>query len=186
MMVQANELRPGMVVILNGQLFVVFEVEHRTPGNKRGLVQAKLKNLKTGANFENKFSSVDVLEKAILDEEEMEYLYADGDLYNFMNTKTFDQVSLNNEIIGEAKYFLRENMKLSVCFHDGVAIKIELPLTVILKVVETAPEMKTATITASTKPATLETGLVVQVPPFVKEGDLLRIDTASKKYIERA
>jgi elongation factor P len=184
---QANDLRPGMVIKWNNNdLYSIFKMEHRTPGNLRAFVQVKMRNLRTGAIFDNRFSSTEQVERAILDEQQMEYLYDDGEQYTFMNTETFDQVALNKELLGDAVDYLIPNIKVAVEFYEGRPISVELPATVDLKVVETEPGLKGATVSNVTKPAKMETGLVVQVPPFINEGEMIRVSTSDGSYQARA
>jgi elongation factor P len=175
-----------MVIKHNGELHTVFKTEHRTPGNLRGFVQAKMRKLSSGAMIEHRFSSEDRVERAVLDEHEMEYLYDDGDSFHFMNTESFDQMHLTHEMLGDAVNYLVPGFKCSILFHEGRAISIELPPTVDLTVVETEPGLKGATVSNVTKPAKLETGLVVQVPPFINSGEKIRVSTAEGTYQERA
>ena len=183
---QANDLRPGMVIKHNNELFSIYKAEHRTPGNLRAFVQAKMRNLRTGAIIDHRFRSTDDVERAIIDETEMQYLYSDGDSYHFMNTQTFDQVHIHKDVIADRAQFLVPDVMLKVEFYDGRPIDIELPATVDLKVVETEPGIKGGSATNVGKPAKLETGLVVQVPPFIGEGETIRVDTTEGKYLERA
>ena len=185
-LLQATQLRPGMVVKHNNDLFSVFSVSHRTPGNLRGFVQAKMRNLRSGSMMEHRFSSEDRVEKAEMDEQEMEYLYQDGEYYHFMNTSSYEQIHLTRDLLGDAVEYLTPNLKVNVEFHEGKPLSVELPATVDLKVVETEPGMKGASVSNVTKPAKLETGLVVQVPPFITEGELIRVSTAEGTYQERA
>src|SRR5579872_1978204 len=185
-MIPATQLRPGMVIKFNNDLYSVFKMEHRTPGNLRGFVQAKMRNFKTGTMIEHRFSSEDKVEKAALDEQEMEYLYDDGEFYYFMNTETFEQMHLMKDLLGDAVNFLIPQLKLTVEFYEGQPLGVELPATVDLTVVETEPGLKGATVSNVTKPAKLETGLVVQVPPFINEGEKIRVSTAEGTYQERA
>ncbi len=185
-MIQATQLRPGVVIKHNGDLYTIFNVSHRTPGNKRGFVQARMRNLRTNAMIDYKFSSEDRVERAVLEEQEMEYLYRDGDDYYFMNTENYEQVHLKREALGDSVEYLVPNLKIRVEFHDDHPVGIELPITVDLQVVETEPAMKGATVSNVMKPARLETGLVVQVPPFVNPGDRIRVNTAEGTYQERA
>ena len=175
-----------MVIKFNNDLFTVFSVNHRTPGNLRGFVQAKMRNLRSGSMIEHRFSSEDRVEKAQLDEHEMEYLYDDGEYYYFMNTETFDQIHLMKDLLGEATQYLTPNLKVTVEFYEGKPLSVELPPTVNLKVLETEPGMKGASVSNVTKPAKLETGLVVQVPPFITEGEVIRVSTSEGTYQERA
>jgi elongation factor P len=179
-------MRPGMVIKHNNELHSVFKVEHRTPGNLRAFIQAKLRNLRTGAMFEHRFRSADAIEKVTVDEVNMEYLYQDGDSYVFMNQENYEQLNLGTDILGDAVEYLTPNMAIRVEFFDGKAVGVELPQTVDLTVVETEPGIKSATASSVTKPAKTETGLVVQVPPFINEGDRIRVDTAEGAYLSRA
>ncbi|HXK11305.1 MAG TPA: elongation factor P [Vicinamibacteria bacterium] len=184
-MIQATQLKKGMCIKHENDLYRIVSTQHITPGNWRGMVQTKIRNLKTGAISEHRFRSEDRVERAILDETEMEYLYADGDMYHFMNNETFEQVGLSSEILGEAVDYLIPNIKLAIEFYEGRPVGIELPLTVEMKIVETEPGIKGASVSNVGKPAKMETGLIVQVPAFINEGDVIRIDTATRSYVER-
>jgi elongation factor P len=186
MAIPATQLRPGMVIKHNNDLHAVFSVEHRTPGNLRAFIQAKLRNLRTGAMYEHRFRSADAIDKVTVDEVEMEYLYSDGDDFHFMNTENFEQTHLTRDVLGGSVDYLIPNLQIKVEFFDGKAVGIELPQTVELTVVETEPGLKSATATNVTKPAKLETGLVVQVPPFINEGEKIRVDTSEGAYLSRA
>ena len=186
MAIPATQMRPGMVIKHNNELHAVFSVEHRTPGNLRAFIQAKLRNLRTGAMFEHRFRSGDPIERIIVDEIPMEYLYNDGDTYVFMNIETYEQTELNRDTLGDAVEYLIPNLKIRVEFYDGKPVGIELPQTVELTVIETEPGLKSATASSVTKPAKTETGLVVQVPPFINEGEKIRVDTAEGAYLSRA
>jgi elongation factor P len=186
MAIPATQLRPGMVIKHNNDLHGVFSVEHRTPGNLRAFIQAKLRNLRTGAMFEYRFRSSDAIEKVTVDEVQMEYLYNDGDAYYFMNTENYEQTHLTRDILGDAVDYLIPNLQIQVEFFDGKAVGVELPQTVELTVVETEPGLKSATATNVTKAAKTETGLVVQVPPFINEGEKIRVDTSEGAYLSRA
>ena len=186
MAIPATQLRPGMVIKHNNDLHAVFSVEHRTPGNLRAFIQAKLRNLRTGAMYEHRFRSADAIEKVTVDEVEMEYLYNDGDNYHFMNTENYEQTHLTKDVLGDSVDYLIPNLQIKVEFFDGKPVGIELPQTVELTVVETEPGLKSATATNVTKPAKLETGLVVQVPPFINEGEKIRVDTSEGAYLSRA
>ncbi len=184
-MITATQLRPGMIIKYEDNIYIVLNVLHITPGNWRGMVQTKLRNIIDGRGFEVRFRSDEKLEVVILEEKEMEYLYMESELYYFMDTETYEQLTLDAELIGDAKNFLVPNIKCKIKFHDGKPVGIELPMTVDLKVVDTPPQIKGATATNSPKPATLETGLVIQVPPFIDPGDIVRIDTRTSEYLER-
>jgi elongation factor P len=175
-----------MIIKHNNDLHSVFSVEHRTPGNLRAFIQAKLRNLRTGAMFEHRFRSPDPIEKITVDEQEMEYLYNDGDAYYFMDTTNYEQTHLSKDTLGGAVDYLIPNLQIKVEFFDGKAVGIELPQIVELTVVETEPGLKSATASSVTKPAKTETGLVVQVPPFINEGEKIRVDTSEGAYLSRA
>ncbi len=185
-MIQATQLRSGMAILHEGNLCRVLSVLHLTPGNWRGMVQTKLRNLRSGNSFDYRFRSEDRVERADLEQHEMEFLYASGDDFNFMNTGTYEQVAIQRDDLGDAVYYLTPNIKVMVEFYEHRPVGVELPITVDLKVTDTPPGMKGATASNSGKPATLETGLQVQVPQFIQVGELVRIDTAEGKYLERA
>jgi elongation factor P len=182
----ATQMRPGMIIKHNNELHQVFAVEHRTPGNLRAFIQAKLRNIRTGAMFEHRFRSGDAIDKIIVDQVTMDFLYNDGDDYYFMDTKTFEQTCLKRDTLGDAVEYLTPNLQIDVEYYDGKAVGIELPQTVDLTVVETEPGLKSATASSVTKPAKTETGLVVQVPPFINEGEKIRVDTSEGAYLSRA
>jgi len=186
MAIPATHMRPGIIIKHNNELHAVFSVEHRTPGNLRAFIQAKLRNLRTGAMFEHRFRSPDPIERVIVDEIAMEFLYSDGDDYYFMNTENYEQTHLKRDTLGDSVEYLIPNLQIRVSFFDGVAVGIELPQTVEMTVIQTEPGLKSATASSVTKPATLETGLVVQVPPFINEGEKIRVDTAEGAYLSRA
>jgi elongation factor P len=185
-MISATQLRPGMVVKFNNDLFSVFSMTHRTPGNLRGFVQVRMRNLRSGTMIEHRFSSEDRVEKAMLEEQEMEYLYDDGEYYYFMNTETYDQMHLMKDLLGDATQYLIPQLKVKVEFYEGKPMSVELPATVDMTVVETEPGLKGATVSNVTKPAKLETGMVVQVPAFITEGEKIKVNTAEGTYQERA
>jgi elongation factor P len=186
MAIPATQMRPGMIIKHNNDLHLVFTVEHRTPGNLRAFIQAKLRNIRTGAMFEHRFRSSDPIEKITVDEIPMEYLYQDGDSYCFMNTENYEQTHLSKDVLGDSVDYLTPNLQIKVEFYDGKPVGIELPQIVELTVVETEPGLKSATASSVTKPAKMETGLVVQVPPFINEGEKIRVDTAEGAYLSRA
>ena len=175
-----------MVIKYNNELYTVFSVSHRTPGNLRGFVQARMRSLKSGTMMENRFSSEDKVEKAILDEIEMEYVYDDGEYFYFMNTENYEQMHLTKELLGDATNYLIPQLKVKVEFYEGKPMGVELPASVEMTVVETEPGMRGATVSNVTKPAKMETGLVVQVPPFINEGQKIRVNTDEGTYAERA
>lgn len=184
--VPATQLRKGMTVKIENELYRIFDQHHVTPGNLRGFVRVKMRNLRTGSMAEEKFRSDDIIERAILDEKEMQYLYNDGAGYHFMDTESYEQVQLSAKMLGTSVGFLKPEMSIHVEFHGENPVGIELPQTVDLKVVETMPAIKGATATSQTKPATLETGVIVQVPPFIGEGDVIRVNTETGEYQTRA
>jgi elongation factor P len=185
-MISSTQLRPGMVVKFNKELHSVFSMVHRTPGNLRGFVQAKMRNLRSGSMIEHRFSSEDKVERVALDEHEMEYLYDDGEYYYFMNTENFEQMHLTADTLGDGISYLIPQLKVTVEFYEGKPISVELPPSVSMTVVETEPGLKGATVSNVTKPAKMETGLVVQVPPFISQGEKIRVSTADGSYQERA
>jgi len=186
MAIPATQMRPGMIIKHNDQLHSVFTVEHRTPGNLRAFIQAKLRNVRTGAMFEHRFRSGDAIERVIVDEVSMEFLYNDGDDYYFMNPEDYEQMVLKQTTLGDAVEYLTPNLTIKISYIDGAPVGVDLPGTVELTVVETEPGIKSATASSVTKPAKLETGLVVQVPPFINEGEKIRVDTSEGTYLSRA
>ena len=185
-MLSSNDFRPGVTIEIDNQVWQVVDFQHVKPGKGAAFVRAKIKNLQTGAVIERTFNAGEKLPKAQVDRRPMQYLYADGDSFNFMDTETYDQVMLTKDQLTEALNFLKENMEITVLFFNGTIIGVELPNSVDLTVVETDPGIRGDTATGGTKPAKLETGYVVKVPMFINEGDVLRIDTRSGAYIERA
>jgi elongation factor P len=184
-MIQSTQLRPGMIIIHEGDLYRVTAVHHLTPGNKRGFMQTKMKNLRNGVGTEYKFRSEDRVEQAILESRQMQYLYAEGDLHTFMDTQNYEQITLAAEDIGELLSYLLPNSIVGIEFYDGKPVGINPPSTVDLEVVDTEPSMKGATASASYKPAKLETGVTILVPPFVQVGDRVRVDPSDGSYQER-
>lgn len=184
--IKVTRLRSGNLIILDGELYHVQTVDHRTPGKGNACMQTKLRNLRTGNTMDKRFLSDEKVEKAQLDNVSMEYLYQDDTGYIFMNTENYEQVHLDEDTIGEGIGFLLPNMKVQVEFYEGKAVGIEFPQTVVLKVVETEPFVKRATASSQVKPAVLETGLKVIVPGFVTVDELIRINTETGEYVERA
>jgi elongation factor P len=185
-LIPATQLRAGMIVNHEKDLWRVMNVVHVTPGNWRGMVQTKLRNLRAGTQTEHRFRSEDKVERVSFEQHEMEYLYQGDGQWHFMNTETYEQIALDAEQLGDATSYLTPNARIEVEFYEDKPMGVSLPKTVDLKVVETTPGLKTATVTNVLKPATLETGLVVQVPNFVNEGDLIRVDTETGEYLSRA
>jgi elongation factor P len=186
MLIQATQLRPGMILEYNGALWRIMTINHITPGNWRGMVQTKLRNIKTGGQTENRFRSEDRVERVILDQVEMEFLYREGNDFHFMNTETYDQITLPEELVEDVEGFLTPNMKVEVEFYESTPLNVTLPKTVELRVVETEPGNRTAAVTNTLKPAKTDTGLVIQVPHFVNEGDLITINTETREYLSRS
>jgi len=183
---QATRLKKGMLVQMQQDLYRVLEVNHVTPGNLRGFVRVKLRNIRNGTLSDQKLRSEDSVERAVVDEREMQYLYQDGAAYYFMDTSSFEQIHLSSEALGDSVNYLKAEMTISVGFFGEEPVGIALPPTVDLQVTDTVPGIKGATASAQVKPATLETGLVVQVPPFVNPGDLVRVSTDTGEYLSRA
>ena len=182
----ATRLKKGMIVKLDGELWRIHDLMHVTPGNLRGFVRLKARNLRTQAMSEQKLRSEDVIERATLDEKEMQFLYSDSGGYHFMDTETYEQIHMSAEALGDSVGYLKPEMTIRIEFYGEEPVGVELPPTVDLKVVETVPGIKGATATNQMKPATLETGVVVQVPPFVDEGDMIRVNTETGEYLARA
>ena len=186
MKLKATQLRKGMIIEYNDDLYQLTDVFHNTPGKGPASVQTKMKNIRTGINAEKRYRSGETAVKASLESKEMEYLYNDGDDYYFMDTETFEQLALRSDMLGDNHLYLLSNMKVTVNFYQNDPVSIELPASVELKIIETEPSLKTATVTSSYKPAVVETGLKIQVPPFISTGEVVRIDTSDGKYLERA
>lgn len=184
--IAATRLKKGMLVKMEQDLFRILELQHVTPGNLRGFVRVKLRNIRNGALADQKLRSEDTVDRATLEEREMQYLYQDGDDYYFMDTTSFEQIHISSEALGDNVNYLKPEMTILVEFYGAEPVGIELTPTVDLKVVDTAPGIKGATASAQVKPATLETGLVVQVPPFINTGDLVRVSTDTGEYLSRA
>lgn len=182
----ATQLRKGMIVKIENKLYRIFDRQHVTPGNLRGFVRVKMRNIQSGSMAEEKFRSEDIVERVSLEQKEMQYLYNDNDGYHFMDMSSYEQVALQPDLLGDSIGFLKPEMSIQVEFYGENPIGIELPQTVDLKVTETMPGIKGATATNQLKPATLETGVVVQVPPFINEGDVVRVNTETGEYQTRA
>lgn len=184
-MVSAGDFRNGLTIEIDGTVYQVIEFQHVKPGKGAAFVRTKLKNIINGGVVEKTFRPTEKFPTARIDRVEMQYLYNDGDLYYFMNTENYDQIALNNETIGDALKFVKENEMVKVCSHNGNVFAVEAPLFVELEVTETEPGFKGDTATGATKPATVETGAVVYVPLFVETGDKLKIDTRTGEYLSR-
>jgi elongation factor P len=186
MAITATQIRKGTVIVFNGDPHRVVDFHHHTPGNLRAFVQTKMRNLKTGTIFEHRFRAADTIEKASVMTQELQFLYSDAHHYHFMNTQSYDQLELSDEALGDAALWLIPNMTIQAEMYEGQPIGIQLPSVMELRVEETEPALPGATKTAMTKPAKLENGAVVQVPPFVGPGELVRVDPREGKYLERA
>ncbi|MCJ7580505.1 MAG: elongation factor P [Candidatus Aminicenantes bacterium] len=184
-MINATQVRKGMILVIEEELYKVFEVTHVTPGKGQAIIQTKLRKLKDKTQQDYRFRSKDRVDQAYLEGIEMEYLYQEGDEYIFMNLSNYEQIHLTSEILGNAVNYMVPNVVFTIEMFDGFPVGVNPPLTIELKVVKTAPFLKGATQSASNKPATLETGITINVPQFIKEGEVLRIDTRDDKYLER-
>ncbi len=184
-MISATALRVGFLVLYNGKPCRVSTVMHRTPGNLRGFVQAKLVDIVTGSNQEIRFSTDDKLERAVLDEHKLQFSYKGGDSYHFMNTESYEMVELSAEVLGDNAGYLTEGMMITASYFDGRVVGIEPPMFVELTVKETTPNIKGAAVQNTSKPAILETGLEIKVPPYIEEGDRVKVDTRTGEFSER-
>jgi len=184
--ITASEIRRGMTLLFEGEPVRVLDFHHHTPGNLRAMVQTKLRKLRTGTQFEHRFRSTDTVATADLETHELEFMYAGGDSYHFMNTENFDQLEMNEEDLGDAAKWMTSGMKLIAEYFNGRPIGIQLPNALVYAVTETAPVMKTATKNASSKPARLENGVSVNVPEFIQTGEKIRVNPNTGEYIDRA
>jgi elongation factor P len=182
----ATQIRRGMVLVFEGDPVRVVEFRHHTPGNLRAMVQAKLKNLRTGSTFEHRFRAADTVERASMETHDLEFMYQGGDTYHFMNTENYDQLEMDEEALGDSAQWMQPGMRIQAEYYNGRPIGIQLPNSLTLEVTETAPVMKSATKTASTKPAKLENGVTVNVPEFVKTGEKVRVNPQTGEYVDRA
>ncbi len=185
MALSANDIRKGMVIVHEGAPVRVMEFHHHTPGNLRAMVQTRLRNLITGNSFEHRFRSNDTLEKVTLEQHKMDYLYSDGSHHHFMNNETYEQVALTDDELGDAAQWLIPNLTIEVEFYNGAPIGVALPASMELIVKECEPVLKGATASNSNKPATLENGVTLQVPPFIVEGEKIRVNPTESRYMER-
>ena len=186
MAIPATQIRRGMVIVFEGDPCRVLEFRHHTPGNLRAMVQAKLKNLRTGSSYEHRFRAADSIDPASMETHDLEFLYQGGDTYHFMNTENYDQLEMDDEMLGDNAQWMQPGMKIQAEYYDGRPVGIKLPNSLVLEVVDTAPVMKTATKTASTKPAKLENGVTINVPEFVGTGDKVKVNPSTGEYQERA
>jgi len=186
MQLVATQLREGIIILFRDTPHKIMKVQHITPGKGRGMVQAKLRNLMNGNQTDNRFRSDERVEKIALDQQQLEFLYQDGDLYYFMNIENYEQFPLSREVLGETTVYLLPNIQFSVEFYEGTPVLVEPPMTMVMEVTETPPNIKGATASAGKKPATLETGIVVSVPAFIEVGNKIKIDTRTNDYVDRA
>ena len=185
MAIPATQIRRGMIILFEGKLCKVIDFRLHTPGNLRAMVQTKLRDLKTGSSFEHRFRSADTVDRATLEQHEMEYLYSDGSQHHFMNTENYEQIALNEEDLGDAAQWLMPGLNIEVEFYEGSPMGVTLPDSMELTVDYTEPGLKGATVTNTNKPAKLENGVTVQVPPFIESGERIRVNPTEGKYIER-
>ena len=186
MAIPATQIRRGMVIVFEGDPVRVVEFRHHTPGNLRAMVQAKLKNLRSGSSSEHRFRAADSIEPASMETHDLEFLYQGGDTYHFMNVENYDQLEMDEEALGDNAQWMQPGMKIQAEYYDGRPVGIKLPNSLVLEVVDTAPVMKTATKTASSKPAKLENGVTINVPEFVGTGDKVKVNPATGEYQERS
>src|SRR5918911_886211 len=186
MAIPATQIRRGMVLVMDGNPCRVLEFRHHTPGNLRAMVQAKLKNLRTGSSFEHRFRAADSVDPASMETHELEYMYDAGGTYHFMNTENYDQLEMDEEMLGDNAQWMQPGMRIQAEYYNGRPIGIELPNSIELTIVETAPVMRSATKTASTKPAKLENGVMVNIPEFISSGERIRVNPNTGEYIDRA
>lgn len=184
-MISTNELRTGVTIEIDGEVFAVVDFQHVKPGKGAAFVRTKIKNIKTGQVFEKTFRAGEKLNRAIVERKNMQYLYSSGDTYYFMDTETFEQIPIVEELLGDSINYLKDNMEVTVLFYEEMTIGIELPNFVELKIAETEPGFKGDTATGGNKPATLETGAIVQVPLFINKGDIIKVDTRTGEYLSR-
>ena len=183
--INSTEIKNGMTIKFNGELYEVLEYDHVTPGNWRAMIQVKMRNIKTNSTLENRFRANDRVEQMAIEVVPAEFMYEKGSQMVFMNTENYEEIPISKDVLKDKVKYLIANQPVSIIYCDGSFIDVSLPIIVELKIVDTSPTLKTATITNVAKPATLETGLVVQVPAFVQQGEVVRIDTRDGKYVER-
>ena len=186
MAIPATQIRRGMVIVFNGDPVRVVEFRHHTPGNLRAMVQAKLKNLRSGSSFEHRFRAADSIEQASMETHDLEFMYQGGDTYHFMNTENYDQLEMDEEMLGDNAQWMQPGMRIVAEFFEGRPVSIQMPNSMVLEIVDTAPVMRSATKTASTKPAKLENCVMVNVPEFLSTGEKVRVNPNTGEYLERA
>lgn len=186
MAVPATQIRKGMVIVFEGDPCRVIDFRHHTPGNLRAMVQAKLKNLRTGSSFEHRFRAADTIVKADMETHELEFLYQGGETYHFMNSENYDQLEMDEESLGDSAPWMQPGMKILAEYYNGRPIGIQLPNSLVFEIVDTAPVVRGATKTASSKPAKLENGVTVNVPEFIEQGTRVRVNPSTGEYLDRA
>ena len=186
MAIPATQIRRGMVIVFEGDPCRIVEFRHHTPGNLRAMVQAKLKNLRTGSSYEHRFRAADSVEPASMETHDLEYMYDSAGTYHFMNTQNYDQLEMDEEALGDAAQWMQPGMKITAEFYEGRPVSVKMPTSMVFEIVETAPVMKTATKNASSKPAKLENGVTVNVPEFLSTGERIRVNPTTGEYLERA
>jgi elongation factor P len=186
MAIPATQIRRGMVIVFEGDPCRIVEFRHHTPGNLRAMVQAKLKNLRTGSSYEHRFRAADSVEPASMETHDLEYMYDSAGTYHFMNTQNYDQLEMDEEGLGDAAQWMQPGMKITAEFYEGRPVSVKMPTSMVFEIVETAPVMKTATKNASSKPAKLENGVTVNVPEFLSTGERVRVNPTTGEYLERA
>ena len=184
-MISAGDFKNGVTVEIDGNIYQILEFQHVKPGKGAAFVRTKLKNIISGGVVEKTFRPTEKFPKAHIDRKDMQYLYRDGDLFNFMDVETYDQIALNEDVVGDSLKFVKENEVVKICSHNGNVFSVEPPLFVELAITETEPGFKGDTAQGATKPATVETGAILMVPLFVEQGDVLKIDTRSGEYLSR-
>ena len=184
-MISAGDFKNGVTVEIDGNIYQILEFQHVKPGKGAAFVRTKLKNIISGGVVEKTFRPTEKFPKAHIDRKDMQYLYRDGDLFNFLDVETYDQIALNEDVVGDSLKFVKENEVVKICSHNGNVFSVEPPLFVELAITETEPGFKGDTAQGATKPATVETGAIVMVPLFVEQGDVLKIDTRSGEYLSR-
>jgi elongation factor P len=184
-MIQATQIRAGMILAIDGNLYRVLSTNHVTPGKGNALMATELRDLKSGIKIDRRFRSSETVEKAIITTREMEYLYADGEQYTFMDTENYEQCHMSQALLGDGVYYLQANMKFSVSLYDGSPIGVEFPTAVELEITDTDPPMRGATASSSNKPAKLSNGVTTKVPPYLKVGDKVRVNPNTGEFVER-
>lgn len=186
MSIVATNLRRGMTIMFEGEPCRVIEFHHHTPGNLRAMVHAKLRKLKSGVTIEHRFRASDQMEEAVMETHTLQYLYHAGDTYHFMNTESYDQLEMDGEALGDAAQWMTDGMQIVAEFYNGKAVAVDMPNALTFEVVETSPVMRSATKTASTKPAKLSNGVTVNVPEFIQTGEKVRVNPTTGEYLDRA